>query len=268
LIGLYPDKRAVARNFSRAAPSYDIWATPQARCAAELARRLPEGFKPIHIVDVACGTGTLSGLLLQRYPEARLTGFDLADGMIAVCRARWQDERRAQFLVADCEGKVLPPNELNMDFVACNCSAQWFADAEATLARWADALAPGGILACALLIEGSFCELEAAYLEATKTAFPGLRLPDAEIGRRVARAAGLRVRVCEVERFASAYPSPLDALRYFKGIGGVFHRQPGYAPLNPVLTRRLLACYDQRVDMRGGVAVTHIAQYLVAEKPS
>ncbi|MDI6774890.1 MAG: methyltransferase domain-containing protein [Verrucomicrobiota bacterium] len=267
MTGVVPDKRAIARNFSKAARRYDAWAAPQTRFAAGLAGRLPDGFEPAHIVDMGCGTGILSGLLMKQYPKAHLTGLDLADGMIAVCRARWRREPRARFQVADCEAKDIPSFKWNMDLVACSCSAHWFADAETTLARWAKALAPGGILACALLIRGSFCELEAAYREATRRPFPGLRLPDAGIGRRLARSAGLRVMVCETKRLAPSHSSAIEALRYFRGIGAIFQGRPGYAPLSPELTRRLLACYERMADERGDMAVTHTAQYLVAEKP-
>ncbi|CAN5187750.1 hypothetical protein BH09PSE3_BH09PSE3_00350 [soil metagenome] len=41
-----------------------------------------------HIVDIGCGTGVVSFALTRRAPEAKITGIDLSDGMLAFARAK------------------------------------------------------------------------------------------------------------------------------------------------------------------------------------
>jgi malonyl-CoA O-methyltransferase len=259
------NKPAIARGFSQAAPHYDEWAGVQRQLAEGLVHRIPPSLSPASIVDLGCGTGLLSRLLMDLYPAAHLIGVDLAEGMIEVCRTRWAGDARAEFHVADVDQG--PPAGWVPDLVACNCSAQWFEGGEVTLTRWARILAPGGVWACTLLLEGSFEELVEAYPEATGRRFPGLRLPSAEMGRRLAHAAGLKVRVCEEERLMPHYPRALDALRYFHGIGAIPRHGEAVSVLSPALTRRLLQCYEEGANAQGEVVVTHRVQYLVAERP-
>lgn len=264
--GQIVEKSAVARNFSSAAEHYDVWATAQAEIASDLAFRLSrlERPEPALMVDLGCGTGLLSALLLERCPNASLVGLDMAEGMVETCRSRWGGLGRARFVVGDAEDptRLVP----GADLVACSCAAQWFGDPVGTLGMWGRALAPGGILACAFLIQGSFGELESAYRQALQANFQGLRLWSAETARDIGRVAGLTVLHCQEKSVLASYDSARAALRSYKRIGAVLQGQPGRRPLGPAQMRRLLACYEQQADGSGRVTVTHRVQYLIAEK--
>jgi malonyl-CoA O-methyltransferase len=254
------DKASVARNFSSAARSYDRWASAQARIASELVSRLPAGFAPRSIADLGCGTGLLSARLLERFPGASLVGIDLSEGMVERCRARRIGDGRARFAAGDAEDPAALPR--GADLIASSCAVQWFSDLPAALRAWAGALAPGGILAVAALVRGSFPELEAAHAEAFGTPFPGLSFPgEAAVAGPVA-GAGLRIRVLETADFASTHADPREAIRSFRKIGA---RIPGRAPMAPGELRRLL---DAMARLAGGgpVTLTHRATVLVAEK--
>jgi len=260
------NKKAIAQNFSGAARRYDAWATAQAGIAAALARRIPAAFHPLKIVDLGCGTGLLIALLRERYAAAELVGIDIAKGMVDQCRQRWPEKTasRVRFVTGDVENaNLLVPAA---DLITCSCSAQWFVNLPGTLAMWSGALAPGGKLALACLLEGSFCELEAAHREALQSRFPGLRLPPAEVIPGLLKDNGLPLMVCEEERVSATYPSSRDALRSFQQMGSVFQGQPSYKPLGAAQARRLLASYDRRADSQGRVSVTHRVQYLIAER--
>ncbi len=258
------DKTVLARNFSNAAGHYDAWATAQAEIAAGLVRRLPEVAPVTSMVDLGCGSGLLSALLLDRYPQARLLGLDMAEGMVAACRARWVEMPRARFVLGDVEDERYLKEEV--DLVASSCVAHWFSDPEQTLRMWGRALNPGGLLACAFLVVGSFCELEAVYREALGRELEGLHFWDVETACRFAAPDGLNVLRRDEEQILARYDSPLAALRSFRRIGAVFQGQADYLALNPAQTRRLLACYGQQADAEGRVPVTHRVLFLVAEK--
>ena len=266
------DKNALAQQFSAAAERYDEWATAQAEIAARLMRQLPPEIAPSLIVDLGCGTGLLSAHLLERYPAASLVGIDLADGMVKHCRNNFQAETsgsaatrpRARFIIGDVEDRAMlvPQAEL----VVSSCVAQWFADLPATLGMWSQVLAPGGTMAFACLLEGSFCELEEAYYEALQRSFHGLSLPAPEALAQLFRDCGLRLTVCVEDAVRARYASSRAALRSFQQIGAVFQGQPSHQALGPAALRRLMESYDRQADAEGMVSVTYRVQYIVAER--
>ena len=225
------DKCALAQQFSGAAHRYDVWATAQAEIAARLMPQIPAEFVPSLMVDLGCGTGLLSAQLLNRYPAASLVGIDLASGMVEHCRRHLGTNPQARFVTGDVEdhGMLVPQANL----IASSCVAQWFTGLPATLRMWAQALAPGGLMAFACLLQGSFCELEAAYFEARQCSFRGLRLPTPETMPRLFRASGLDPFVCTEDCVTAHYASSRAALRSFQQIGAVFQGQPGHQSLGP-----------------------------------
>jgi malonyl-CoA O-methyltransferase len=258
------DKCALAEQFSGAAHRYDVWATAQAEIATRLMQQIPPKFIPSLMIDLGCGTGLLSSQLLHRYPEASLVGVDLASGMVQHCRHHLGANPRARFVTGDVEdsGTLVPQASL----IASSCVAQWFTDLPATLCMWAESLVPGGVMAFACLLQGSFCELEAAYDQALQCSFPGLRLPTPETIPLLFAASGLPAMVCTEERVTAYYGSSRAALRSFQQIGAVFQGQPGHQALGPAAVRRLISFYDLHVNDQGMVPVTHRVQYIIAER--
>lgn len=257
------DKAAIARSFSAAAGAYDGWAAAQDEIAEGLVRCLPPGFAPARIVELGCGTGLLAARLLRRYPRATLRGIDLADGMVEACRDRFAGDPRARFEVADAEDPRAVSG--SVDLVAASCSAQWFAAPAPTLRRWARALAPGGIVAAALLVAGSYPELDAAHRAAFGAPFPGLPFPSEDEARGLLSGAGLAVLHAEPGVVAATYASARDALASFRGLGAVLRGQPGREALGAGRARRLLAAYE-RLFAGKGVRVTHRVLHAVARQ--
>jgi malonyl-CoA O-methyltransferase len=257
------DKATVARNFSAAAPAYDGWAAAQDRIAEGLVRLLPADLAPACIVELGCGTGLLTARLLRRFPGAALLGVDLAAGMVEACRSRFAAEPRARFSLADAEDLRVCPGRV--DLVALSCAAQWFSDPAGTLRRWALALAPRGAIAAALLVRGSYAELDAAHRAAFGGPFEGLSLPCEEAARALLAGSGLEVLHAKPEVVAVSYGSAREALASFRGIGAVLDCQPGRAALGAGRVRRLLAAYAA-LFASGDVQVTHRVLHLVARR--
>ncbi|EST38661.1 hypothetical protein N566_06225 [Streptomycetaceae bacterium MP113-05] len=53
------------------------------------------------VLDLACGTGSISDRVLRRFPNARTTGVDLDPALLTVARGHFADEQRAEFVTAD-----------------------------------------------------------------------------------------------------------------------------------------------------------------------
>ena len=94
-----------------------------------------------HAVDLGCGPGNSTEILLARYPGAAVTGLDSSAEMVAAARKRLPGTR---FDIADVAtwSPAAPP-----DVLLANAVLQWVPDHEALLPRLAATLAPGGSLA-------------------------------------------------------------------------------------------------------------------------
>ncbi|MEV7182478.1 class I SAM-dependent methyltransferase [Kitasatospora sp. NPDC093679] len=122
----------------------------RAAWASRLHGWLPE--PPAHVLDLGCGTGSLS-LLLARQGH-HVTGIDLAPGMIARARAKLAATGlEAAFHVGNAD--TPPARSGGYDALLCRHLAWTLADPPATLRHWVTLLRPGGTLA---LVEGRWRE--------------------------------------------------------------------------------------------------------------
>ena len=96
---------------------------------------------PRLVVDLGCGPGNSTALLVDRFPHAEVAGLDTSDAMLADARARLP---ACRFTKADIAAwrPERPP-----DLVYANAALQWVGDHEHLIPRLFAALAPGGVLA-------------------------------------------------------------------------------------------------------------------------
>lgn len=97
--------------------------------------------KPTKIVDVGCGPGNSTELLVARFPAAEVTGFDTSEAMLAEARRRVPT---ARFEIADAASWVPEPGT---DLVFANAVYQWVPEHLEVLPRVLERLTPGGTLA-------------------------------------------------------------------------------------------------------------------------
>ncbi|MGV2918861.1 class I SAM-dependent methyltransferase [Streptomyces alfalfae] len=147
------DVSAIADYWDVAAPSFDeepdhgLKAAPTRRAWVEFLQRwAPE--EPGTVLDVGCGTGSLSALLAAG--GHRVTGIDLAGGMVERARDKFAAAGLAgAFLVGDAAAP--PTGDETFDMVLARHLLWTLPDPGAALRAWVDRLRPGGTL---LLVEG------------------------------------------------------------------------------------------------------------------
>jgi trans-aconitate 2-methyltransferase len=96
---------------------------------------------PRTVVDLGCGPGNSTELLVKRWPKAKVIGMDSSPDMLAKARARLP---QTQFEQADIVTWSPPANT---DVIFANAVFQWVPDHLAQLVRLFKALPEGGTLA-------------------------------------------------------------------------------------------------------------------------
>ncbi len=101
---------------------------------------VPKGMQPESILDIGCGTGRLLRKAAARWPKARLTGVDPAEGMVKEARRLTP---QAQFHVSMAESLALPDGYA--DLVFSTVSFHHWQDQLQGIRQIARVLGPGGI---------------------------------------------------------------------------------------------------------------------------
>jgi trans-aconitate 2-methyltransferase len=110
------------------------------RPARDLLARVPLR-SAARVVDLGCGPGNSTELLVQRFPAAAVVGVDTSEDMLQAARRRLSSTTFVKADIASWE-----PDE-PLDLLFGNAVLQWLPDHGRLLARLMTFLAPGGVLA-------------------------------------------------------------------------------------------------------------------------
>lgn len=207
-------QRRVAHAFSRAADRYERLAHAQQAMGEALWARLPA--RPARaVLDLGCGPGHWSARLADRHgPGCRVTGLDLAPGMLEVARAR--HGARAGWLCGDAA--ALPLSDASLDLVFSNLAIQWCPDLEAVLGELQRVLRPGGRALINTLGPGTLTEVNEAWSHPGQPAAL-LAFRSRERHLAAARLAGFTGVSVEAATRRFHYPDLAAVMASIKGIG-------------------------------------------------
>ena len=213
-------KQAIAKNFSRNAGNYD----QNARIQKHAAVRLSEYLEPLTlqpgstILEIGCGTGFISELLIGLFPESSVIISDISKEMLSQCRNNLVKKEvnleNVYFQVLDGESI----DSFNRyDVIVSGLTAQWFDNFPAWLEKALTTMAPGAKMFLSYLSDKSFPEWKDTCRQ-LGIPFTGNSLPDPDLLGTVSKNKDIRC-LWETEYKTEVYDSILHFFAELKLIG-------------------------------------------------
>jgi trans-aconitate 2-methyltransferase len=200
--------------------------------------------RPRLVVDLGCGPGNSTELLLERFPQSEVVGLDSSPDMLSKARERLP---ACAFIEADIATWMPEPRT---DLLFANAAFQWVPDHPRVLRRLLEALPAGAVLAVQMpdnthepanALQGELAAHGAWAKDlATAVARADLLPPEAYYD--------LLKPICErIDIWHSIYNhvmvSPQAIVEWFKGSS----LQPYLSPLNPAAREQFLAAYTEKI---------------------
>lgn len=288
--------QAIRRQFDRSAGgSYDRHAQVQRMMAKRLIQgilekreeRNPRNYGgKYNILDIGCGTGQLTEMLLREIPGSSVVALDIAPSMIATAEQRFKSqhlhnksgddgcdssELSLSFMIADIEEwAVHAVTEEVYDLIVSNASFQWLTRPGQTLTCLRKLLGNGGELAFATFGPDTFRELHEAFNEAylSRGLHPqrhGLTFHAMDQWNTLLQQAGFHKITYERILIKEVHASVREFLHSVKAVGASTSEAKSLQGIGP---RRLFAdmyrAYEQRFTTDGGVTATYEILYFHA----
>lgn len=251
--------QTIQHKFSKAAAEYDKYALIQKRFGTRLLAEVKkDAISAQRILDIGTGTGELLRGLREMYPNASITGLDIAAGMLQCLKGK----KIASNLI-QADAAALPFKEQTFDVIVSNFALQWVFDFENVLRDAYRILQPGGRFYFTTFGPKTFQEL--------KTIFPALderlRLQEADAVCQTLVNAGFRVERSSVHLEKAVYPSMVEIIKWLKNIGANY---TGYIPTKSLGMRKVWQekeeYYRQNFSTQDGVFATFEAIMINARK--
>ena len=241
-------KALAARQFARCVSTYDGAAIVQlemARRLVDMIQRAAEPDRLANVLELGCGTGLLSTLLVREFPVERLVLNDMAADLHGVAR-RCVDIRpalRIEVRPGDMEAIALPADQ---DLVAASAALHWTSDPCATLQRMLSALKPRGVLAVATFGPDNLQETRS--LTGRSLHYYPLSMFRSRLSRQT------DVLECYEQRRTVWFESAFAVLQHLKRTGVNSLRQQHWSPSD---VKAFCRVYESRFGTGNGVPLTY-----------
>jgi malonyl-CoA O-methyltransferase len=254
---------SVRSRFSAEAPGYDGYATVQKRVAERLVHHITTS--PKLVLEIGCGSGQLTALLLAALPDAHIDAIDVSPPMIMEANRKTPHNVRLKWHVADF---LSFSSEHEFDLIASASALHWIHPIESVFERIRRLLAPDGRFIFAIMVDGTLRELRDARLRVAPGKPPLGKLPRGAEVRQAATQTGFEIIECSEDRLLESFDSSaafLHAIHRLGVTGGDVSRSRN--PLTRGEIIRLIEDYDAHYgDRNGRVVATYDVLYMHARQ--
>ncbi|WP_442600827.1 malonyl-ACP O-methyltransferase BioC [Paenibacillus sp. KN14-4R] len=254
-------KQQVLRQFNRAVRTYDQHAVIQTKMAHQLLEGLVLPREDTRILEIGCGTGILTQLLLERFPKARLTVIDMAEDMVAAARLRVNGSEAVTFIVGDVE-HMDESDHAPFDLIISNAVIQWLRDPYATISKLSRMLIRNGYILASTFGPGTFHELHEVFAEVKDemnlpNASHGLPMQDAMAWQDYFHQSGYQ-DIHVIQRYEQlVYPNCRTFMKSIKAVGASYSEGSYAIGTTKLLLQEVMKRYDRRFVMDDGVYTTY-----------
>ncbi|WP_218312735.1 methyltransferase domain-containing protein [Alteromonas antoniana] len=251
-----PERQRVAASFSRCASSYDSHAGVQQRVAEDLLSKITLSPRE-SLLDIGCGTGRHTYALARS--GATVHGLDIAPGMIAYAAQRYPDLTFHQG-----QAEALPFASQSFDQLFSSMALQWCQSPQTVMHEMQRVLKKGGRASLAIMVDGSFEELDRARRVAGMAVTTN---PQASYSQwcDAAATAGFTLTEAKLVAYVDAHPDLLSLLRSIKHTGAGVTTAEG-ARLSRQDLKKLSMTYQSLHGENNSLPLTYNIAQLIVEK--
>jgi malonyl-CoA O-methyltransferase len=214
------------------------------------------------ILEVGCGTGGLTKILLEDFDASKIFALDISDGMLARAKQRCSSNS-IEWICADI---TTFSDEVGFDCIVSSSSLHWVSDQEKVFLKLKSLLKPGGILIFSTMSAGTFSELHSSREIALPHKMPMRALSEHSVVLQQVENAGFNIVDSSEESFEEMFASVPDFIKAMRSSGLTggdlsHHKQ--------ALTRgdlaKLIATYENTyANERGEIPVSYRVSFVSA----
>lgn len=253
----------IEKRFSAAAETYDRHARPQLSLARSVCDVLPEIY-PEQILELGCGTGQLTRLLVDQFPDVLIDAVDLSEKMVEYSRKKFKRFSQVTWIRGDAQiWRAQDPYPL----IVSSAALHWVSDLRKTFENIFQCLEKDGFFSLGMMLDGTLKELLAARQEIAPEKTPPSALPSLQELVNNLHAVGFKILRKKLSEEEVSYKSAADFLKtiHEQGVTGS-KIATGHAPLNRSELDRLIKIYQERYTSIDGVYATYETATLLLTK--
>ena len=258
-------QKSVKARFSHAAKTYQNEAVVQQCAAKKLADSIHFDEPPKMILEVGSGTGFLTSILLERFPDAEIIAVDFAPDMVEEAKMFCNESPSVHWVVED----ILDfETDKKFDLIVSSSTLQWISPLLPLFEKLRGFLKPSGKFAASIMLDGTLKELHGLRRECVPDKLPAARLPNQAAVSRALNKAEFEVLVQDDDYQEVEFE---DALSFFRSLHDLGVTGGDLSHGKQLLTRRelmkLIAKYGNRFQaINGGVFATYRVGYFLAAR--
>jgi malonyl-CoA O-methyltransferase len=223
---------------------------------------LPKEIDPKRILELGAGTGILTKMLLEQFPDSQIDALDLSEGMVehgqkTIPSVNW--------MLGDAQTWNSPHT---YSLLASSAALHWTTHLSATFTHLHHLLNPGGYFVLGMMLEGTLGELHALRQEIAPQKQSPQKLPSLSAVQEAIASSPFKILQTEEKKDPVFYSDATTLLRALneQGVtGGSFGT--GNTPLNRTELRQLTTLYQTRFTTTQGIPATYHTALFLLQSP-